>query len=315
MRTTICRSSGKREGGRGKRERHTGMVRCAVSFSGRNRQPGARRFPASRFPLPLPRVSKLSSNRPKAEAGAVRHLGWSWIPRTRRSRFMLVRAVRSRQRGRLIRVTATAAIAIAATRPQTLAGQEPASALPKTHTVKRGDTLWDISKTYLGDAFLWPEIYRLNTDIIEDPHWIYPGEVAEAAGRAGESRRASTPAPSAPRRQPRRAARLPRAAVPPRRRAPSTRRPLRRCSSAKSIGSRRRVHRRAVGRSARRSEWLGLHHAGRRHSRESRRSISRACNLYDHVFVRAAGRFGRAGARALSRVSPRTAHREISVRS
>jgi LysM repeat protein len=96
---------------------------------------------------------------------------------------MLVRAVRSRQRGRLIRVTAIAAIGIAAARPQMLVGQEPANPLPKTHSVKRGDTLWDISKTYLGDAFLWPEIYRLNTDIIEDPHWIYPNEVLKLPGQ------------------------------------------------------------------------------------------------------------------------------------
>ena len=48
---------------------------------------------------------------------------------------------------------------------------------PRTYTVKRGDTLWDIAKQYLGDAYLWPEIYRLNTATIEDPHWIYPSEV------------------------------------------------------------------------------------------------------------------------------------------
>lgn len=43
------------------------------------------------------------------------------------------------------------------------------------YTIKKGDTLWDISQHFNDTPWMWPELWKEN-DQIPNPHWIYPGE-------------------------------------------------------------------------------------------------------------------------------------------
>ena len=44
------------------------------------------------------------------------------------------------------------------------------------YVVRRGDTLWDISKRFYGNPLLWPRLWELNS-FIDNPNLIYPGQV------------------------------------------------------------------------------------------------------------------------------------------
>ncbi len=58
---------------------------------------------------------------------------------------------------------------------------------PDSHTVKTGDTLWDISKLFLKSPWRWPELWGMNLDQIRNPHLIYPGQLLvldKSGGRA-----------------------------------------------------------------------------------------------------------------------------------
>jgi hypothetical protein len=58
---------------------------------------------------------------------------------------------------------------------------------PDSYTVKRRDTLWDISSIFLRSPWRWPELWGMNKEQLRNPHLIYPGQqlrLVRADGRA-----------------------------------------------------------------------------------------------------------------------------------
>lgn len=55
-----------------------------------------------------------------------------------------------------------------------------------THTVKKGDTLWDICEKYYGDPNLWPKLWQMN-GFITNPHLLEPGDVITLFEREAEA--------------------------------------------------------------------------------------------------------------------------------
>lgn len=63
---------------------------------------------------------------------------------------------------------------------------------PDSYTVKRGDTLWAISRIFLKSPWRWPELWGMNLQDIRNPHLIFPNQVlylVKANGRATLSTR------------------------------------------------------------------------------------------------------------------------------
>jgi hypothetical protein len=81
---------------------------------------------------------------------------------------------------------------------------QPTPTLPpgQDYTVKTGDTLWDISGTYLQSPWFWPKLWSYNPQIA-NPHWIYPGNDIHfyAGGGAQVPSSPETPPPAPPQQQ------------------------------------------------------------------------------------------------------------------
>jgi nucleoid-associated protein YgaU len=51
------------------------------------------------------------------------------------------------------------------------------------YTVQKGDSLSRIAKNLLGDVNAWKQIFEANSDVLDDPDKIFPGQVLKIPPR------------------------------------------------------------------------------------------------------------------------------------
>jgi hypothetical protein len=88
-------------------------------------------------------------------------------------------------------VRSAAALVAVLILPSFAQAQEPQG----THTVVRGNTLWDLAAQYYQNPFEWRVIWDANRGVVEDPNWIYPEEVRVIRGRRADRPPAGPDAP------------------------------------------------------------------------------------------------------------------------
>jgi hypothetical protein len=79
--------------------------------------------------------------------------------------------------------------AVETSSPDAPGRRSPGGPAPDAYTVKRGDTLWDLSGRFLDSPWYWPKLWSYNPEIA-NPNWIYPGNPIRfyAAGEQGPGR-------------------------------------------------------------------------------------------------------------------------------
>ncbi|MCU0564367.1 MAG: LysM peptidoglycan-binding domain-containing protein [Desulfobacterales bacterium] len=83
----------------------------------------------------------------------------------------------------VLRCMAAAAVVLAAGAP--VPAQVAETADGYYYTVQKGDTLWGLSQRFSSAPWVWPELWQENSEIIANPHVIYPGQKLRLTRVAG----------------------------------------------------------------------------------------------------------------------------------
>lgn len=67
----------------------------------------------------------------------------------------------------------------------TIRGSHRYHIVPEFYVVRRGDTLWDLTRRYYGTPWEWPRVWSYNPEVT-NPHWIYPDDRLRLAPAGGQ---------------------------------------------------------------------------------------------------------------------------------